>query len=297
MAINEYSSMENAQQILSIGEILIDIFPNYERIGGAPFNFAYHLKNLGMPVRFISRIGNDGNGGKILKFLSDNDFPVKGIQIDKGNETGTVSIEDVAYDYIEYSDILVAELSSSVRLIYFGSLIQRSEAGFTALHAFLSERPRHVKCLYDINLRPGCHKKSIVVTSLRNADILKLNCDELEVVRQMLGFKYSPSEFIPYLFDTYGLDMVSLTKGADGSELFLKNRHLSIPFRSSEVIVDTVGAGDAYTAILAIGYLKNWGLEKILSGAGEFANHICSIEGAIPPMDDFIYRDFTGKIL
>ena len=101
--------------ILVIGEILFDLFKNEKQLGGAPFNFAYHLKNLGFPVRYISRIGNDSHGKEILTLLKQYLFNIDDIQIDSHHETGTVLVQlnssgnptfrikpDVAYDYIGY---------------------------------------------------------------------------------------------------------------------------------------------------------------------------------------------------
>jgi len=74
--------------ILVIGEILFDQFPEYKRIGGAPLNFAFHLASLNVPVRFISRIGNDDDGREILRQMRALDFPVNDIQISHTHPTG-----------------------------------------------------------------------------------------------------------------------------------------------------------------------------------------------------------------
>jgi fructokinase len=137
--------------ILVIGEILFDIFPNYRRLGGAPFNFAYHLKNFGFEVRFISRIGIDDAGKEILHKLELARFNLDDIQVDDDHPTGSVDVQldkggapqfhiipDVAYDYIEFIPGYHANLINEARIIYFGSLVQRSEAGYENVQAFIS---------------------------------------------------------------------------------------------------------------------------------------------------------------
>ena len=125
--------------ILSIGEILVDIFPNYERIGGAPFNFAYHMKKFGFPTRFISRIGCDETGENINRFISESGFDKKDIQLDADHPTGRVQVQlnekgipdfeilkDVAYDHISFDTVINNCKENPPEFVYFGSLIQRT---------------------------------------------------------------------------------------------------------------------------------------------------------------------------
>ncbi len=178
--------------ILVIGEILFDIFPGYKRLGGAPFNFAFHLKKIGMPVAFISRVGNDNDGNKILDFLDSCGFDLENIQIDPLHKTGRVIInidengyhnfniiKNVAYDYIEYNNHLDFLLKDHAKFIYFGSLIQRTPNGFNTLQRILSRKHGSIKKFCDINLRPGCWTTSLVQSCLQQSDILKLSHEEL----------------------------------------------------------------------------------------------------------------------
>ncbi|MEA1947121.1 MAG: PfkB family carbohydrate kinase, partial [Thermodesulfobacteriota bacterium] len=141
--------------ILVIGEILFDWFPEYRRIGGAPFNFAYHLKNVGMPVRFMTRIGNDSDGKEILLKLKQLGFIMDDIQVDDRYDTGKVMVSldrhgspqfdirsDVAYDHIAFPPAIGAFPVDEIRLVYFGSLIQRTENGFNVIRKILSQRNR-----------------------------------------------------------------------------------------------------------------------------------------------------------
>jgi fructokinase len=281
--------------ILAIGEILFDIFPGYKRIGGAPFNFAFHLKNLGIPTRFITRIGNDADGKKIRQQLKQYGFITDDIQIDNRYNTGKVIVNldtqgvpefkilpDVAYDHIAFNPKIASLLDENTRLLYFGSLIQRSECGFKTLQKILSQRHQNTKCLYDVNLRPQCFTKAIIINSLKQSDVLKLNDEELKIIKQMFEVEKKSREFIDFLMIKFDIEMVSLTKGEKGSCLYIENEEYCMAPNRTRKIVDTVGAGDAYTAILAIGFLNKCDPERILTVATDFASSICENEGAIP---------------
>ena len=290
--------------VLVIGEILFDVFPDYRRLGGAPFNFAYHLKNFGFNVRFISRIGMDDAGKEILHRLELAGFNLDDMQIDDDHPTGSVKvrldkdgapqfdiISEVAYDYIEFIPEYHASLIDKARIIYFGSLVQRSEAGCENLQAFISRNSSKKLNFYDINLRPGCYSNDIIEKSLLKTDILKLNTGELEKLMQMRSLKMENEKFVHYLMETHSIRTVSLTKGELGSELF--TNHGSFNSDSADVIkvVDSVGAGDAYAAMLAAGMLKDWSPQAILERASLFASRICEIKGAIPESSSF-YEPF-----
>ena len=293
--------------ILAIGEILYDIFPEYKRLGGAPFNFAFHVKNLGTPVCFISRVGNDLEGRGIINFLQQHDLPIENIQTDNTHSTGKVLIElngkgvpafnilpDVAYDYIEFNTSIASLLNADTELIYFGTLAQRSEYGFKTIQQILSQRAPVTKCLYDINLRPHCFTDQVIVESLRQCDVLKLNDEELEILKQIFAFKKSSRSFIEHLMIKYRLEMLSLTKGKNGSELFTLDKHFQKEPGALNNAADTVGAGDAYTAMLSIGYINKWPPEQILEKASEFAARICEIEGAVPTDPNFYKKIISG---
>lgn len=281
--------------ILSIGEILFDIFPEYRRIGGAPFNFAFHLKKLGVPVRFISRVGKDTEGEEIYSKIKEYGFSTDDLQVDKTHKTGKVIVKldkngipdfsiqrNAAYDFLKTDRSILSTLDRSINLIYFGTLIQRSICGFESIQTILAKRNSETKCMYDINLRPDCYDKEIIMESLRRADILKLNNEELETIKQMFGYKKETNRYVEYLMNKFSLEMVALTGGYRGSELFLKGQHTVHRSVKINDIVDTVGAGDGFAAMLAIGFLRNWDPKKMLSVASEFAEQICRIEGAIP---------------
>ena len=292
--------------ILVIGEILFDVFPDYRRLGGAPFNFAYHLKNFGFDVRFISRIGIDDAGKEIMHKMELSRFNLDDLQIDEDYKTGRVNVHvdkkgrpqfdiipDVAYDYIEFIPKYHSNLISAARLIYFGSLIQRSEAGYKNLQAFIAHNPSESINFYDINLRPGCYNGDIIKQSLIKTNILKLNKDELDKLKQIQSKKMNDDEFVHHLMETHEIRSVSLTKGEAGSELFTDRGCFSSKSAETLTVVDSVGAGDAFAAMLAAGLLEKWHPEAILERASLFASRVCEIKGAIPDSTSF-YEPFKA---
>ncbi|MBS3758626.1 MAG: carbohydrate kinase [Desulfobacterales bacterium] len=281
--------------IFVIGELLVDIFPDYKRIGGAPFNFAYHLKNFGMPVRFLSRIGQDAYGEEILSMLERNQFNASDIQKDPHHPSGQVHVSfdgagnpefdimsDAAFDHIEFEPY--HSMTTPLDMVYFGTLIQRERDGFSRVQAFLDSLDSNVPCFYDVNLRQGTRQPKVINHSLKKADIVKLNEEELEYISREIIQAGEETEAAAFsMMARYNIAVLSLTRGHEGSELFLSSHdHFSVSATNVEPIVDTVGAGDAYAAVLALGYLRGWPPEKILSNATMFSASICRIEGAVP---------------
>jgi fructokinase len=292
--------------ICVVGEILFDVFPSYKRVGGAPFNFAFHLKNFGFPVRFISRIGNDPDGKKILGLLEMYRFDLNDIQIDDIHPTGTVAVKldeygmpqfritsDVAYDYIEFLPEVHRELIRQAELVYFGSLVQRSQQGFENVQKIIAGKASSAVGFYDINLRPDCFNDRLISQSLLRANAIKLNQEEFEELKRLMLFEKNSRSFVQHLLDAYELKIISLTKGHKGSELYTRTGNFSIAAEKSEVVVDSVGAGDAYAAMLAAGLIKNMPPEIIIQNASAFASSICEIKGAIPETEAF-YEPFQA---
>lgn len=291
--------------ILVIGEVLIDVFPESRRIGGAPFNFAFHLIQMGFPVKFITRVGADADGKRVLSFMRRFGFDLEYVQVDETRKTGQVMVypdqagvpgfeivADVAYDYIALTDAVKQVLRTPPALIYFGTLIQRTSVGRQALRDICRSRCPETRCFYDINLRPGCYSRDIVRQSLSDTDILKLNDEELDVIRGMFGLPEDTVSAVERLIRDYSLTMVALTKGARGSEFFTGTDHVNLPPSPGNNCVDTVGAGDAFAAVLAAGYLKKRNMRQILPVAADFAGRICGISGAVPESRDF-YKGLT----
>lgn len=281
--------------IIVFGEILLDIFPDYTRVGGAPFNFAFHLHRLGLPVRFVSRVGRDENGEKIRAFLKTQGFPATDLQIDDDRPTGTVQVSldadgspkfdiraDVAYDEIDLAPLAETLAVQPPKLFYFGTLAQRTLAAHKRLLSVLDILSAQTSCFYDINLRQGAKDPDIVAASLRRSRILKLSEEELSWLEYHLKGPSGTEACLAWLHDHYDLELIALTFGAEGSLLSTTAGITRGGPAPVEAVVDAVGAGDAYAALLAYGYLQKWPLNQILQRATAFAAEICQLTGAVP---------------
>lgn len=285
-----------------IGEILMDVFPAYRRVGGAPFNFACHLKRLGLPVRFVSAVGEDETGRSILRFVEEHGFEPGDIQVDPDHPTGSVQVtlddsgvpdyiihSQVAYDFLDLSEWISRLKSGAVpAMIYYGTLLQRTPRAFDQVKSLLQNRNRGTAAFCDLNLRMnGYHRKS-VLHSLHQADYLKLNEDELGLVADFV--KTEGESFDPrMLLSRFSVEAVIVTRGKQGSEWISRDAHeLSKPPGNIEA-TDTVGAGDAHAAVSAYGILNGWTPEKTIALADRFAARICQIQGALPDAD--LYSD------
>ena len=293
--------------IVVIGEILIDHFPDYERIGGAPFNFAFHIKQMGWPVRFLTRIGDDAAGRQVLETLQKSGLRAEDVQVDAHHPTGQVQVTldgqgipqfdirtDAAYDYLDLSRVSAADVSSA-DLVYYGTLIQRSDRGYRQVQAFLEQMKPATCGFCDINLRPPHIHPEAIQSSLRHSDILKLNTQELMQISTMLDGPRDETDTARWLLQTYAPSQIVLTMGADGSKVITADQTITSPPARADAIVDTVGAGDAFAAVFAAGFLKALPLDRTLAMATGFAAAICGLPGAVPS-DTGLYKHLRREM-
>ncbi len=284
--------------IAGIGELLWDVLPETEVIGGAPVNFAYHVTALGAKGVPISTIGRDSRGEKALEQLQKHDVDIAAISITEDFATGYVTAtvdgngkatysfpDDVAWDHLLINDY-AENLRSTLDAVCFGSLAQRAEHSRRAIHGFLDSLRRETVRVFDINLRQDFYSRQIVESSLERTDILKLNEEELPILVDILELKGASDHWLPALVERYGLQMAILSRGDKGS---LLQTPVSYSEHSGIIthIEDTIGAGDAFTAAATIGYLRGWGLDDINEQANRIAAYVCSQRGGMPPMPDF----------
>lgn len=294
--------------ITAIGEILFDVYPEYKKLGGAPFNFIHHIIKLTGNGSFISRVGNDDLGNKILNILKKKKISNEFVQIDNEHKTGVAkpslgndkvpdwNIElNRAYDFIELNDKMENLLNQKTDCLYFGTLAQRSEKSKNSIQSFFNYNDKKYFC--DLNIRQKFYNKEIIESSLKTANVLKLNLDELKLLNDLLFNKGFDQKYtVKKLIDIYNLDLLCVTKGSDGASLSKENEtnNHQINLDKNE-IVDTVGAGDAYASFLCIGFLEHWELKKINKFASEFAAEIVKINGALPD-DDSLYEEFKERM-
>lgn len=278
--------------IVGIGEILFDLLPAGAQLGGAPANFAYHVNQLGGNGVAVSAIGKDVLGEEVKTILSDKglkailpevDCPtgVVNVTLDgKGVPTYTI-IEGVAWDNVPYTPEMKA-LAAEAQAVCFGTLAQRGAVTRQTILDFIADMQADSLKVYDINLRQHFYSKEVIETSLRVADILKINDEEILVVAGLLGLDVSPEEACRAILRLYGLRLVILTKGGDGSEVITESEVLSVACPTVK-IADTVGAGDSFTAAFIRAYLRGDTLAECHRLANEVSAYVCSCHGAMPP--------------
>ena len=281
--------------VAGLGEILWDLLPTGRKLGGAPANFAYHAHVLGLESSVVSCVGDDEQGREIVERLARLGLDVAYLAVSPGQRTGTVAVElndrgqptfiiheGVAWDAIPWTPEL-GRLAARVDAVCFGSLCQRSAPSRSTVQHFLTcTRPECLR-VFDINLRQAYFTEDVVRNSLELADVLKLNDDELPVVTRLLSLRGEGDDVLLNLLEGFGLQAVALTKGAAGSVLRTREERSEHPGFTVDV-VDTVGAGDAYTAALILGLLEGRAIPSINAMANRLGAHVCTGEGATPPV-------------
>ncbi|MBN1830360.1 MAG: carbohydrate kinase [Deltaproteobacteria bacterium] len=294
--------MGRDQKILvaGVGELLWDIFPSGRRIGGAPANFAAHCMALGSDARVLSKIGDDEDGQALLAEIKKLGLPSDTIMVDADMPTGTVNVvldhemhpsyvisEDVSWDYLLSTPELEV-MAAKFDAICFGTLAQRNEVSRQTIQKLVASTPINGLRIFDVNLRQHYFSPEIVERSLSLANVFKLSDEELPVICQMLDVHGEMEEQLLALMKRFNLEVVALTRGRKGS-ILVTPEDKSISNGENIEVVDTVGAGDSFTAALCLGLLKNLPLDKINSNASRIAAYVCSQTGAIPLLPRYLH--------
>ncbi|WP_281616371.1 carbohydrate kinase [Flammeovirga sp. SubArs3] len=287
--------MKKGLNIFGIGEALYDIFPEGKQLGGAPINFAYHAKQLEANGQIITSIGDDQIGKDLVNeinnlgirnFISYSEFPTGTVAVtvdDKGVPSYEIC-EPVAWDEIKINKETEEALVNADALC-FGTLAQRNDVSRKAIEQVLNTVPKECIKVFDINLRQHYYNKDCIESSLNQCNVLKINEEEVLVVAELLDVNLLDEEqFCHHLIERFSIDMVALTKGEEGSYLVTKNEtsYLSTPKVN---VVDTVGAGDSFTARLVIGILNNEPIIETHQKAVELSAYVCTQKGATPKID------------
>ena len=286
--------------VVGLGEILWDVFPDGPRFGGAPANFACSVAELrgdGMHVHIASGVGRDDLGRRAIELLrargvdtncvSSVDRPTGQVlvELDVAGQASYEFASDAAWDNVAWSNEL-HQLAARADAVCFGTLGQRSDLSRQTIQGFLrATRPDCLRIL-DVNLRTPFWNKEILLQSLELANVLKLNDTELAVLADMLGWKRADDELLEQLVDRYSLQLMALTRGADGAVIRSASGQQSDLAGQPAAVVDTVGAGDSYTAALAIGMLSSLPLDTINAWGIRVAAFVCSQPGATPHLPD-----------
>jgi fructokinase len=295
--------------VLVLGEALVDSFASGMVPGGAPFNVARSLAVLGVPVTLITRIGeSDEAGSLVLTSARQFGLSLTGFQRDPQHPTGIVTVEQngashrfvihdgAAWDHIDLEQARTALVDMAAQLVYFGSLAQRSAGSRNTLRALLRET-RALRYL-DLNLRDGPDNLALSKESLDLADWLKVNDEELD---QLLMWFVHPGQSAPdwgtpahqralrALMDKFQLQRMVVTRGEQGYASFNARADIEAEGAAEPGVqlVDTVGAGDAFSAVTLATQLTGWHPQPALALANRYAAAICAQRGPLPQSQDF----------
>lgn len=287
--------------VLAFGELLWDLLPTGRVPGGAPANFAFHCQQLGHAAAVVSRVGNDELGRDLVAWLRGTGVNADYVQTDPVRPTGTVRVtleagqptytiaEEVAWDYIGWNDDLERLVTSPTpRVVYYGSLAQRSAVSRATLGRCRARSPRKL-CVFDMNLRQHYFDHPTLKSEVGNTDWVKLNSDEMVTLAGFEGFSAAdPASHIDDVFflNDPARDLVCLTRGADGC--LVRTPAETIDQCGTRVVdlVDAVGAGDSFTAALVcLHHLESKSLAESVRFAARYAAEVCRHAGATPKID------------
>lgn len=283
--------------VVGLGEVLWDVFPEGKKLGGAPANFAYHAAQLGLDGIVVSAIGNDELGDEIVACFEDKGLPH--MLESSSCPTGTVQVsvnergvpkytieEGVAWDNILYNETLRA-LANRADCICFGSLAQRNSVSRNTIEQFLNDMPVDSYKIFDINLRQHFYTKEQIEKSFFLCNILKINDDELGKVCDMFSIVGTPIQQCRTLLVTYGWKMLILTCGEMGSYVVTPD-DVSFLETPKVKVVDTVGAGDSFTAAFCTLLLKGESIGEAHRRAVDVSAYVCTQAGAMPVLPNYL---------
>lgn len=286
-------------KVITIGEILWDVFPEGKKAGGSSMNVALNLHKQGIESRFISAVGNDENGKELLNFLAGNHFDTDLIQRNDELPTSTVVVrldenhqatytikQPVAWDDIKINEENTTAVKQADALVYCSLTCREEKSKATILSLLENAKTK----IFDINLRAPFYSKELTGELLTKADILKINEDELVWVKESFGLTGNTDEqLLKQLSGQFDIEMICLTLGDKGA-CVLKDGKLFKHTGYQVQVADTVGAGDAFLATFIACYLQGYPMETTLDNACKVGAFVASQPGANPEYNKKIYH-------
>lgn len=281
--------------VVGLGEVLWDLLPTGAQLGGAPANFAYLAAALGARAMMVTRVGDDDLGREVMERFTAANLPLETMQVDPAHPTGTVAVTldgagvprytfapDTAWDHLAASGAALQAVQRA-DAVCFGTLAQRSATSRQAIQHLVAAAPASALKIFDVNLRLDFYSREVIEASMRLANVLKLNDGELDILAAMFSLRGDARERIEHLAREFDFKAVAVTSGASGSLIYQAGRWSQMPEQQVHV-VDTIGAGDAFTAGLTMGLLARMDLDEAHAIAAELARFVCTHPGATPSL-------------
>uniref|UniRef100_UPI003F4C9629 carbohydrate kinase family protein n=1 Tax=Brachyspira catarrhinii TaxID=2528966 RepID=UPI003F4C9629 len=287
--------------ILTFGELLYDVYDNVSVIGGAPFNYSLQLSRLlskDDKLKFITALGNDNYSKDALTFIDNENIDKSLIQTLKDYGTGKATVflnekkvpdyiihENSAWDNIEYNSNIENALKESYDLFYFNILSQRNEKSYNTLkNIFKNINAKYKVC--DVTFRKNYYTKEKIKESLEFINILKINDDELAVIKELF-YPSMPNDnevLLKAINKDFNIDYIFLTLGASGASVLYNNEYIFNPSNKVNVI-DTVGAGDSFCAALSYAILRGVDINNVLKFASSVSEEMVQVKGGTARYD------------
>lgn len=283
----------NKIKVLCFGETLFDIIEGIDYLGGGATNVVCHLAKLGVESYILSAVGNDNRAAKVINMLDKFGVQTKYL-LHLNKPTGIVQVyfskegqpnyeikPGVAYDFIEYKPAVLTEmLSNKWNAIYFGTVAQRNEVSRLTLNLLLNEFKNVV--FYDVNLRKNSYTKQTIESSMKFAAVLKLNNEEVDIISEMYyDKKFDLKNFCTEVSSDFRIKVILITCGNKGCFVYEDGCLVKVSPVKAE-IVDTVGAGDAFSAAFLAKYLQGMPTIECAEFANQLAALVASRRGAVP---------------
>jgi fructokinase len=285
---------DRAHTILVVGEVLWDLFEHSTALGGAPLNFAAHAKRLGYNPLLISAVGADSLGDAARREIAALDLDTSSLQTSRRYPTGTARVElgpgdrtrfvierPAAYDGICLREEHVTQIvQRAPGCFYYGTLFASKPEGRVVLDTIFRALPVATR-FYDLNLRPGNYSVQLVIELLEQAGVVKLNEEELCIVRKFTRLPSEIEAFCREGSNRFGWKAVCVTLGARGCAMLCGDEYIEAAGHTIKV-ADPVGAGDAFAAAFLHGLISDWPVAKIAAFANRVGALVASRHGAIP---------------
>ncbi|MEV8637690.1 carbohydrate kinase [Streptosporangium sp. NPDC051023] len=284
----------------SQGELSLRVLP-----GGSPANTAVALSRLGTPTRFLGRLSRDSFGALFRSHLDASGVDLTGCvsaaepstlavaTLDESGQAGYSFYAEGSADWQWSTAELTAERVGDISCLHTGSIALVHAPGAERVEELLSRTAARATVSIDPNVRAGFVDLAVYRKGMLRwcalADVVKLSDDDLEMIH--------PGEAVERVCDTWhaaGARLVVVTRGPEGALVSLDGERATVPAPVIKV-VDTVGAGDSFTA----GLLHRLHTDGLLGGrldaldldlaanAAAFAARVaaftCSVPGANPP--------------
>lgn len=292
--------------MVCFGEVLWDVFPTHDKIGGAPLNVAIRLQSLGNNVSVISRVGTDEKGNKILDLFKEKDVNIEGVQIDQQYKTGKVKVMlnekgsasyDIMYprawDKIELTEVAKSITKQSDTFVY-GSLVARDNISRNTLFELIKLARYKI---FDVNLRPPYYTMEVLKKLMNQSDFIKFNDDEIfEIANELNSNQKSLEQTILFIAKETNTKTICVTKGSHGAILYYNDTFYHNSGYKIQVI-DTVGAGDSFLASIINQLSKDIHPQEALNFACAVGAIVASSEGANPIIKTEVINNMMSSTL